>query len=274
MQESVDWTPPQGTLGRLVTQAHARVDVLKERESELEGQAAAIGSRPSFVSAIRDADHVALIAEIKRSSPSQGAIAPTLDAAEQAAAYAKGGATAISVLTEPDEFAGSINDLSAAAPVGLPLLRKDFIVDRVQLFEAVVHGASAALLIVRAIPPDRFRALHAEAVALGLAALVEVHTDDELHIAIDAGCAVIGVNNRDLESLAVDPAVSARLLPHIPPSVVAVYESGIRSREDVERAAALGADAVLVGTALSGSGDVSAAVRHLVGVPKRGRRGS
>jgi indole-3-glycerol phosphate synthase len=216
---------------------------------------------------------VGLIAEIKRRSPSKGAIAPGLSAADQAAAYAKGGAAAISVLTEPLQFGGALVDLDAALPAGVPLLRKDFIVDRLQLLEAVIHGASAALLISRAMPAERLAELHADGLALGLELLVEVHDEGEMAAAIAAGYPAVGVNNRDLQTLKIDIAVCARLVPTIPAGVIAVYESGIKTRADVDQAAALGADAVLVGSALSASGAAEQRVRDLTGVARRARRG-
>jgi indole-3-glycerol phosphate synthase len=230
--------------------------------------------RPLFGQALRAGNSVAVIAEIKRRSPSVGLIAAGLDAGAQARAYVDGGASAISVLTEPTQFGGALEDLDAAAVVGVPLLRKDFIVDRLQLLEAVAQGASAVLLIVRALPPERLAELYADAVALGLEALVEVHDEAELDAVLAADYPIIGVNNRNLETLEVDAGVTARLIPGVAPSATVVYESGVRSRVDVERAAEAGADAVLVGTALSGADRAADRVRGLVGVPRRTRRGS
>ena len=275
MQASVRWSPPQGVLGALVTKARERAAALRADPLRLAPmESAGTGRKPSFGAALRQGADVRLIAEIKRRSPSGGVIAPGLGAAVQATAYRDGGAAAISVLTEPAEFGGSVEDLDAAEPLGLPLLRKDFIVDNVQIQEAAAHGASAVLLIVRAVPPDTLAELYAYASVIGLECLVEVHTEEELTVAIAGGYPVIGVNNRNLETLEVDQSVTGRLIPWIPPRVVAVYESGIRTRDDVERAAALGADAVLVGSALSASGDPAAAVRGLCGVARRGRRAS
>jgi indole-3-glycerol phosphate synthase len=154
------------------------------------------------------------------------------------------------------------------------LLRKDFIIDRLQMVEAVASGASATLLIARALPPAKLAELHAEGVALGLELLVEVHDEDELAVAIAAKFPIVGVNNRDLVTLEIDAGVGARLIPQLPPGVTAVYESGIRTRADVERAAAAGADAVLVGSALSSSSAAAEEVRGLVGVPRQRRRAS
>lgn len=216
---------------------------------------------------------VAVIAEVKRRSPSKGAINESLDAGRQAAAYQAGGARALSILTEPERFGGSLADIRAAvAASALPVLRKDFITHRVQLLEARIAGASAVLLIARALRPSRLRELAADAAALGLDVLAEVRTEHELARAVDLPGALIGVNNRDLETLVMEPDVGERLIPLVPPDRVAIYESGVRSAEDVARAAALGADAVLVGSMLSGAGDAAMAVHALGGVARR-RRG-
>jgi indole-3-glycerol phosphate synthase len=229
---------------------------------------------PSFDAALRGKATVQLIAEIKRASPSRGTIAADLDAGARARDYSEGGAAAISVLTEPARFSGHIRDLGEARPAGLPLLRKDFIIDSVQLWEAKAYGASAILLIARAMAPSKVADLHAEARQIGLEVLVEIHTQDELEIVAGAGYPIVGVNNRNLETLDVNPAVGETLIPQIPAGSVAVYESGVESRVDVERAARLGADAVLVGTALSASADPRSAVRGLSGVARQGRRAS
>lgn len=203
-----------------------------------------------------------------------GALAPGLDAGDRAAEYASAGAVAISVLTEPSRFGGALEDLERARAAGVPLLRKDFIVDQLQLLEARAFGASAVLLIVRALPSERLAELHADAAALGLETLVEAHNEDELEVALAAGYPVVGVNNRNLETLEIDHAVGGRLVPQIPAGVVAVYESGVESVADVERAASAGADAVLVGSALSASADPRAAMRGLTGVARRLRGAS
>jgi indole-3-glycerol phosphate synthase len=241
---------------------------------ELERAARTTPAAPRFHEALRGGAEVAIIAEIKRGSPSKGALAPELDAAGRARAYAVGGAAALSVLTEASRFGGSLEDLSGARGAGLPMLRKDFITERVQLLEAVVWGASAVLLIARAMPPERLRELHQQARELGLDALVEVRSEHDLDRALAMGATLIGVNNRDLETLAIDTGVSARLVPMIPPAITAVYESGVQSRDDVLRAANLGADGVLVGSALSLSSDPSATVRALRGVARSGRHAS
>jgi indole-3-glycerol phosphate synthase len=268
---SAGWTAPRGPLGELTLAAEARVRVLSTAALDLESSARCAGPVPSFAAALRGSS-VAVIAEIKRRSPSRGAINVALDVPSRSAAYALAGAAALSVLTEPSRFGGSLDDLRAArAAVRVPLLRKDFIVSRLQLLEARAAGASAVLLIARALPADRRSALAGEARALDLDVLLEVRDERELEHALGVDGAVIGVNNRDLETLAMDDAISARLLPLVPEGRIAVYESGVLGRTDVERAAALGANAVLVGSSLSSSEDGGAAVAQMVGVPRRPR---
>ena len=215
---------------------------------------------------------VAVIAEVKRRSPSRGSINDSLSAADQSALYARGGAAAISVLTEPTHFGGAPDDLEAArGAVSLPLLRKDFHVDPVQLLQARALGASAVLLIVRALEPPVLADMAAAAADLGLEALVEVHTEEELDRALALPVTMIGVNNRDLVTLSVDGAVSAALLPCIPADRIAIAESGISSRAEVQRAATAGADAVLVGSALSAATDPLALLGTLCTVGRESR---
>jgi indole-3-glycerol phosphate synthase len=272
VQVAIHWTPPSGTLGELVAAARIRADRLKARRDELDAAAGNSPKPPSFVNALRR-DTVAVIAEVKRRSPSQGDINPTLDAASQSAAYAAGGAAAVSVLTEPERFGGTLDDLAAVRRrVGLPVLRKDFLIDPLQLLESRASGASAALVIVRAVDPGLLAELLATGRAAGLDLLVEIHTEAEAERALAGGAAVIGVNNRNLETLEVDPTLAARIIPQLPAGVVAIAESGIGGTADVEVAAAAGADAVLVGTALSGAVDVPRAVRALCGVARQSAR--
>jgi indole-3-glycerol phosphate synthase len=265
------WSPPGGTLGQIVAETGARVAELRRRRKALEA-AAVTGRRiPSLAAALRR-DDVGVIAELKRRSPSHGAINAGLLPGPQAADYVAGGAAAISVLTEPRHFGGSADDLAAVrTATDVPLLKKDFHVDPVQLIEARALGASAVLLIARAIDPRTLEALVAEADALGLEALVEVRTEAELERALRTATQVIGINCRDLESLTMDFGVTERLVPLVPPDRVAVAESGIRSRSDVEQAAACGADAVLVGSSVSAASDAAAAVRALTGVRRVSR---
>lgn len=267
------WTPPGGPLGELTRSAAQRAAALGVASAALERAAQAAGPVPSFAGAFGGQD-VALIAELKRRSPSKGTINEALCVPERAAEYARAGASALSVLTEPARFGGSLDDLrSARESVGIPILRKDFIVDRLQLLESRAAGASALLLIARALPPLRFEALAREALAVGLGVLLEVRDERELECALGIEGAVIGVNNRNLETLAIDDSVSARLIPLVPAARIVVYESGIRDRSGVERAASFGADAVLVGSSLSAATDGSAAAASMAGVRRISRAG-
>jgi indole-3-glycerol phosphate synthase len=215
---------------------------------------------------------VTVIAEVKRRSPSAGAIATDLDPAALARAYAAGGAGAISVLTNQTFFAGSLGDLEdVAQAVSLPLLRKDFIIDPVQLYEARAAGASAILLIVRALDSEQLSDLARLASELGLATLVEVHSHNELDQGLRVAPRYIGVNSRDLTTLRVDIDRIAEILDAVPQGVTAVAESGIQHRKDVELVASWGADAVLVGTALVRSPHPDAVVQLLTGVSRLGR---
>ena len=273
-QATTAWDPPQGPLGELTLASTERARVagaVPGALGSLATRAASAPLPPPFAVALRG-ESVRVIAELKRRSPSKGVINDTLLAPARAAAYEAGGAAALSVLTEPTRFGGSLDDLVAVrGAVRLPLLRKDFITSSLQLLEARAAGASAVLLIARALPADRLRALAAEARALGLESLVEVRTESELETAVSVPGAVIGVNNRDLETLVIDDAVGRRLLPLVPIDRIAIYESGVRNVDDVERAASWGADAVLVGSVLSGATDGHEAVRALCGVRRIGR---
>jgi len=273
VQASRAWTAPAGTLGGIVTEARARAEALSRRTEELAKAAREAPPAPSLSAALQR-DTVCVIAEVKRRSPSKGWINPGIAAAEQAAAYAQGGAAAISVLTEPRHFGGSLDDLlDVRRAVALPVIKKDFHVSTVQLLEARATGASAALLIARALPPSDLRRLVDFAREIALEVLVEVRDEEELNDALELGAGLIGINNRNLESLAIDPATSERLLGLVPPGVVAVAESGVASRDDVERVARRGADAVLVGSTISAAADPAAAVRALTGVTKVARVG-
>ena len=264
------WIPPAGALGELTDEARARAAALAGRTDELRRLALAAPAVPSFRDALQGTE-VGVIAEVKRSSPSKGAINPGLDLAYQVQAYQSGGAVAISVLTEPTRFGGSADDLVLArGSVALPLLKKDFHVDVAQIFEARSLGASAALVIARAVPPTLVKQLMAAGADVGLEILVEVRDERELALALSLNASIIGVNNRNLETLEIDDETSLRILPLIPRDVVAVAESGVKSAADVKRVAAAGADAVLVGSELSGSSDPQSAVRSLTGVERTG----
>jgi indole-3-glycerol phosphate synthase len=207
-----------------------------------------------------------VIGECKRRSPSRGVLRADYDAAAIAARYEASGAAAISVLTEPTFFDGSLDDLEDVRErVSLPVLRKDFVIDAYQLLEARAAGADAVLLIVAALDNERLRALHEGARALGLAALVEVHTREELGRALALSPDLVGVNSRDLRTLCVDPAAALDLVDAIPDDVVAVAESGLRCHEDLRRFRDRGCDAFLVGERLVSSPDPGRALGELLG---------
>lgn len=271
MQAFSSWTAPGGVLGELVEDARRRAAELAPRRAELERQAAAAPQPPRLAAALTRSD-VAVIAEVKRRSPSKGWINPALGAGAQGAAYARGGAAAISVLTEPARFGGSVADLAEVhAAANVPILKKDFHVAPVQLAEARAMGASAALLIARAIEPSELASMLDAARALDLETIVEVRDERELELALSLGAPIIGINNRNLETLAIDPATSERLLAAMPAGRIAIAESGVSGRADVERVARRGADAVLVGSAISAAADPESAVRALVGVARESR---
>jgi indole-3-glycerol phosphate synthase len=262
------WKPPTGTLGALTDEARARAATILGRSAELERLVARLEAVPRFSDALRGQD-VGVVAEVKRASPSRGVINRGLDLVKQVAAYEAGGAAAISILTEPAHFGGSNDDLSRArAGVRIPLLKKDFHVETIQIIEAKSLGASAALVIARAVPPPRLQELITAGDNVGIEILVEVRDEEELDLALTLGARLIGVNNRNLETLEIDPETCLRILPLIPREIIAVAESGVRSRKDVELLGRAGANAVLVGTELSASKDPEAAVRSLTGVPR------
>ena len=209
---------------------------------------------------------ISLVAEMKRASPSRGPIRPEASVTEIVRAYEAGGAAACSILTEPSHFGGSLDDLAEARRAcDLPLLRKDFLVDRYQLVEARVAGADAVLLIVAALGFEPLAHMLSAASELGLDSLVEVHNEEEVAVAIDAGAEVLGVNNRNLHTLEVDRRTVFRLLPDIPAGTVVVAESGISDRADVQDLEDAGVDAILVGEALMRADDPGAAIRSLLG---------
>lgn len=258
-------------LDEILASTRAGLPELRRRRPELEQSAQTRIPAPSLAEAL-ETPRVGVIAEVKRRSPSAGAINEELDPLVLSRSYERGGAAAISVLTETAHFGGSMRDLErVVGEVALPLLRKDFIVDGVQIIEARASGASAVLLIVRALSQDQLVRLLAVADEWELDALVETHDREELDRALDAGARVVGVNARDLDDFSVDVTGALELLATLPAGIIAVAESGMHERADVTRAAAAGADAVLVGSALSGSGDPDARLAELVGVPRRGR---
>ena len=240
-----------------VRQREIALDELKEKARR--------APSPRDALAALSGDDVAVIAEVKRGSPSRGAMAEITDPAALAADYASGGARVISVLTEPRQFGGSLADLAAVrSAVQVPVLRKDFVVGSYQLWEARAYGADIVLLIVAALEQNALVSLIERAVSIGLLPLVEAHTEDELMRALEADAKVIGVNARDLGTLEVDRTVFARLCPLIPDGVIRIAESGVRGPHDLLAYAAAGADAVLVGESLVTDKDPRAAVADLV----------
>lgn len=243
--------------------------------ADLRRTVAAMPPARGFRAALADGPGIALIAEVKRRSPSKGALRPDLDPAVLASAYRAGGASAVSVLTEPVHFAGSPGDLQKVrAAVELPVLRKDFVTTPYQVWEARAWGADAVLLIVAALDQRLLAELLAEAVAAGLDALVEVHTREEAATAAAAGAGLIGVNARDLATLTVDLRRFALVRDVLPAGATLVAESGIRSNADVRTVAAAGAHAVLVGEALVLASDPEAAVAGLMGRARPAAPGS
>lgn len=233
---------------------------LEDIKAAAERAPAALDPMPAF-----SAPGVSVIAEVKRASPSKGPLASIPDPALLAKAYAAGGASAISVLTEQRRFGGSLQDLRAVcASVDIPVLRKDFIVTSYQLFEARAAGADLALLIVAALDDNELTGLLERATSIGLTTLVEVHDEAEVERAVAAGARLIGVNARNLKTLAVDPTTFGRLRPLIPEGIVTVAESGISGPADVAMYAAQGANVVLVGETLVKGDDPSTAVADLI----------
>ncbi len=253
------------TLDQLVDAAREGV---RRRSSQVSGEelrqrlGTRSGSRPFKEALVRPG--LAVIAEFKRGSPSAGAIRPDADVGAVVAAYERGGAAAISVLTDEPHFHGSLADLERARAVtSLPILRKDFIVEPYQLWEAAIAGADAVLLIVAALADEDLRWLFEEAAALDLDCVVEVHDDEDLERALAIDPDVIGINNRNLRNLEVDTATTEDLLTDIPAGVTAVAESGYTTREQIEELDRIGVDAVLIGESLMRSDDPEAMVRAL-----------
>jgi indole-3-glycerol phosphate synthase len=260
----------QVTLDQILSSTKRRIVQLREHRTALDRVAGVVSDPPAFESALRG-PHVGVIAEVKRRSPSAGSIRADLDPGERAARYAQHGAAAISVLTDGPFFGGSVEDLrQAAARTQIPVLLKDFVLDEVQIVEARAAGAAAVLLIVRALGP-RLQPLLRFAGDLRLTPLVEVHSAVELATAVDAGASVIGVNSRDLDTFTIDTPAALRIVSKVPEGCTAVAESGMSGKADVEQAAEAGADAVLIGTALSAAASPGALLRELTQVRRRGR---
>lgn len=262
-----------GVLERIVGSKRTEVEALRTVRADLSRAAGdAPEPRPVLEPLRRSAD-VGVIAEVKRRSPAAGDIDAGLDPPALAAEYEEGGASAISVLTDSRWFGGSLDDLlDVRGGCGVPVLRKDFVIDPVQVTEARAGGADVVLLIVRILDPVLMRDLRAMIHGMGMTALVEAHDEWEVDAALEAGASLVGVNNRDLAVFRTDLAVTERLAKYVPADVLLVSESGIASAEDVARVAAAGADAVLVGEALVRSGDRRGMVAAMAGVPRTGAR--
>lgn len=259
-------------MDRIVATKTDEVASLRARRKEVEAAARdAPPPRPAMDS-LRDRGTLAVFAEVKRRSPGAGDIRPELDPAGLAAEYEAGGAAAVSVLTDGPWFGGSLADLRAVSDAtALPVLRKDFVVDPVQVPESRAAGADLVLLVVRLLDAALLADLRAAVHGMGMTALVEVHDERETEAALKAGAVLVGVNNRDLDTFATDVATTARLAAEVPPDVALVSESGIRGVDDARLAAEAGADAVLVGEALVRARDPRAAVAALAGLARRGR---
>jgi indole-3-glycerol phosphate synthase len=235
-------------------------------EAALRERAAAALQARDFFAPLAASGPISLIAEVKKASPSRGVIRALFQPVEIAQAYERHGASCISVLTDESYFQGSLENLrDVRAAVQLPVLRKDFIIDAYQLYEARAAGADAVLLIAECLDDCNLRKLHNEAVALGMSPLVELYEPENLQRVFDAGATLIGINNRNLRTFETDLAHTLRLRERIPDQCVLVSESGIRTRDDVERLAAAGVDAILVGESLMASADIGAAVDALLG---------
>jgi indole-3-glycerol phosphate synthase len=270
MTRAPSFTRTGTILDRILARKVEEVAALRPRAVELRRLAQAQTPPRDFLAALRGGAQVALIAEIKKASPSKGVLIEHFDPAALAAVYAEHGAAALSVLTDVEFFKGSLANLEAArAACALPALRKDFTIDALQVEEARAAGADAMLLIAAALDDAQLADLHALITGVGMAALVEVHDAAELERALKLGAALIGVNNRDLRTFAEDLSLSERLAAAMPPGQMWVAESALRRPEDVARMGAAGAAAVLVGEGLVKAADIGAQVRAFSRQPRR-----
>jgi indole-3-glycerol phosphate synthase len=251
-------------LDQIVDHQRRQLAANRPDEGRLRESAADAPPVMDFVGALKDGPEPALIAECKRRSPVRGLLDASYDAAARARAYVDAGASAVSVLTNVD-FDGELEDLDRARAAGAPLLRKDFVIDPVQLLEARAHGADAVLLIARILEPSLLAQMTSHCRDLGLQTLVEVHHESELEGALAARPDMIGVNQRDLETFEVNQGLFARVAPELPAGMPMIAESGFQTRDEVLAAAAAGARAVLVGEALMTAAEPGAKVRELLG---------
>jgi indole-3-glycerol phosphate synthase len=253
-------------LDKIIAQKREEVEQRKKTVPLTYLQERIAGRKPALdlVSALKD-DHIRLIAEVKKASPSRGPLNPDLNPTELAQTYAEGGAAAISVLTEENYFMGRIEHLAAIKEVvALPLLRKDFVLDNYQVYESRAYGADALLLIAAIVSQGQLKELVSLSHSLGLRCLVEVHSQGEVEVAVLSEAEIIGINNRDLHTFAVDIDTTRRLRPLIPKEKTVVGESGIKNRKDIETLKKWGVDAVLVGEALVTAGDIRAKMKELL----------
>jgi len=265
----------ENILHRIVDVKRAEVRALRGRASELRERASSASPPRGFAAALRRPGEVRLLAEVKRRSPSAGEIRPGADPVDVARAYREGGAAALSVLTDRDFFGGELAFLERVrAAVDLPVLRKDFVIHPLQLWEARAADADAVLLIVRILTDAEMAGLLTLASELGMDALVEAHTAEEMDRALAAGATLVGINNRDLATFVTDLGLSISLAKGVSEEVTLVAESGIRTAADVDRLGAAGFDAILVGESLMRQPDLAAAARALVGRPKSARAGA
>jgi indole-3-glycerol phosphate synthase len=256
-------------LEQILNGKRREVDLMHTRDDLASLRARAMAAPPArdFIQALRACPHVSIIAEIKKASPSAGKIKEEVQPERLARAYQAGGAAALSVLTDGPFFGGSLGDLvEARMAVGLPVLRKDFILEPIQLYESRIHGADAVLLIAAALEQHDLQALYQKALTLGMTPLVEVHNEEELERVLEMQPSIVGINNRDLSSLKVSLETCLRLRPRVPPEVMVVAESGIEDPADVQRLLGIGVDAFLIGTALMRSSNPTALLRRLTSV--------
>jgi indole-3-glycerol phosphate synthase len=253
-------------LQKIIETKRGEVEVLRGSLSELRDRARDAPPARDFAGSLRGGDVVSIIAEIKRRSPGAGPIRPDLDPLSLGPTYESGGAAALSVLTDEEYFGGSLEDLAGVRErVGIPVLRKDFVIDESQVYEARGAGADAILLIVRVLDDDRLRGLRTLAEELGMSVLVEAHDGEEVERGLAAGANVLGINNRNLRTFETRIDVTLSLADRVPPSVVLVSESGIHTADDVRSVGEKGADAVLVGESLLRQEDPGAGVTALAG---------
>jgi indole-3-glycerol phosphate synthase len=259
-------------LERVIAEKKREVEDRRKATPErvLRDQALRRSQPRQFAKPVKDGKNISVIAEMKKASPSAGKLREHYDVPQIAHGYASGGAAAFSVLTDEKYFQGTLEHLDLASSLNLrPILRKDFVVDSYQILEARAHGADAILLIVAALRPDELVRLQGAAEELSMDALVEIHNEGELEVALNAGSRLIGINNRDLKNLRTSLETTERLAPLVPGDRIIVSESGITSKADVERLARCGIHAILVGTHLMRQPDPRHALAELVGVQRR-----